>query len=135
LLTIAYDQYGNVSEAPSATVTGAGIATLAPLASTVPGSVTLVAPLATIDAGEAGIRSSGNVNLAALTVVNAANVQASGAKTGLLTVAAPNVGALSAASAIAAAATQAVQQVASVATNTAAQTPSSISAEVTGFGE
>jgi hypothetical protein len=55
--------------------TGAGIATLAPIAEVPAGDVDLLAPLGTIDAGEAGIRVSGNVNLAALKVMNAANIQ------------------------------------------------------------
>ncbi|MDH2384898.1 filamentous hemagglutinin family protein [Bradyrhizobium sp. CER78] len=46
----------------------------------------LVAPLGTIDAGEAGIRVLGNVNLAALQVVNAANIQVQGTSTGVPTV-------------------------------------------------
>jgi Filamentous haemagglutinin family outer membrane protein len=132
----AYDQFGNITLAPSATVAGAGIATLAPLAGTAPGDLNLVAPEGIIDAGEAGIRASGNANLAALTVVNAANVQVTGKATGLPTVAVPNVGAISAASAAGAAASQSAQQMAQAGTGTATgQTPSNIVVEVTGFGE
>jgi hypothetical protein len=58
------------------------------------GDVNLVAPLGTIDAGEAGIRVSGNVNLAAIQIINAANIQVQGTATGLPTVPGPNVGAL-----------------------------------------
>ncbi|MGL1544395.1 filamentous hemagglutinin family protein, partial [Vibrio parahaemolyticus] len=49
---------------PSVPTTGAGIATLNPIPEVRPGNVDLIAPLGTIDAGEAGIRVSGNVNLA-----------------------------------------------------------------------
>ena len=43
-----------------------------------PATWTCHAPLGTIDAGEAGIRVSGNINIAALHVVNAANIQVRG---------------------------------------------------------
>ncbi|KAG0732674.1 hypothetical protein G6F23_014086 [Rhizopus arrhizus] len=77
-----YDAFGNVTLSPNAPSTGAGIATLAPLPEVPAGDVDLYAPLGTIDAGEAGIRVSGNVNIAALQVVNAANIQAQGDSAG-----------------------------------------------------
>ncbi len=43
------------------------------------------------DAGAAGIRVSGNLNIAALAVANVANIQVQGTTTGV-TAAAPNVG-------------------------------------------
>ena len=55
-----YDSVGNVTLSPNAPGTGAGIATLAPLPEVPAGDVDLYAPLGTIDAGEAGIRVSGN---------------------------------------------------------------------------
>ena len=70
-----YDAVGNVALSPNAPSSGAGIATLAPIAEVPAGDVDLHAPLGTIDAGEAGIRVSGNINIAALHVVNAANIQ------------------------------------------------------------
>ena len=63
--------------------TGAGIATLATLAEVPAGDVDLYAPLGTIDAGEAGIRVSGNVNIAAQNVLNAANIKAKGDSVGI----------------------------------------------------
>ena len=96
-----YDAMGNVALSPSAPNTGAGIATLNPIPEVPPGDIDLIAPLGTIDAGEAGIRVSGNVNLAALHVVNAENIQVQGKATGIPTVAAVNVGALTDASAAA----------------------------------
>ncbi|VVE00506.1 filamentous hemagglutinin-like protein [Pandoraea communis] len=104
-----YDDSGNVTLSPSVPSSGAGIATLAPLPEVPPGDVDLVAPLGTIDAGEAGVRVSGNVNFAALAVVNAANVQVQGKSTGLPVIAAVNVGALTNASATAAQAASAAQ--------------------------
>ncbi|APD13380.1 filamentous haemagglutinin family protein [Pandoraea pulmonicola] len=104
-----YDDVGNVTLSPSVPSSGAGIATLAPLPEVPGGDIDLVAPLGTIDAGEAGIRVSGNVNFAALAVVNAANVQVQGKSVGLPVVAAVNVGALTNASATAAQAASAAQ--------------------------
>ncbi|MEG3086714.1 filamentous haemagglutinin family protein [Sphingomonas sp. PB4P5] len=94
-----YDLYGLASLSPTVPSTGAGIATLNPIPEVPPGDVDLIAPLGTIDAGEAGIRVSGNVNLAALYIVNAANIQVQGDATGIPVTAAVNTGALSAASA------------------------------------
>ncbi|AOY95773.1 hypothetical protein BKK79_29195 [Cupriavidus sp. USMAA2-4] len=104
-----YDALGNVTVSPNVPSSGAGIATLSPIPEVPPGDVDLVAPLGTIDAGEAGIRVSGNVNFAALQVVNAANVQVQGKSTGLPVVASVNVGALSNASAVASQAAAAAQ--------------------------
>lgn len=125
---IAYDALGGVTLSPTVPSTGAGIATLAPVAGIPPGNVNIVTPVGTIDLGEAGLRSSGNVNLVALTVVNAANVQATGAVSGLPTVAVPNVAAITAASAAAGSASNAARQ--TLAQTGAQRTPSVISVEV-----
>jgi hypothetical protein len=133
---IEYDAFGRVTLTPGIPTSGAGIATLAPIPGTPPGDVDLIAPLGVIDAGEAGIRVSGNANLAALTVVNAANVQVGGKSTGLPTIAAPNVSALSAASATAASAAQSAQGAAVAAgTQNNQSTPSTITVELVGFGD
>ncbi|WP_323162138.1 filamentous haemagglutinin family protein [Pseudomonas fluorescens] len=107
-----YDTWGNVTLSPSVPSTGAGIATLNPIAEVKPGDIDLIAPLGTIDAGEAGIRVSGNVNIAALTVVNAANISVQGKATGVPVVAAVNTGAITSASSAASSATQAAEDVA-----------------------
>ncbi|MDF3835855.1 filamentous hemagglutinin family protein [Cupriavidus basilensis] len=104
-----YDGLGNVTVSPNVPSSGAGIATLSPIPEVPPGDVDLVAPLGTIDAGEAGIRVSGNVNFAALQVVNAANVQVQGKSTGLPVVATVNVGAMTNASSTASQAAAAAQ--------------------------
>jgi len=126
--------FGRVTLTPGIPTSGAGIATLAPIPGTANGSIDLIAPLGVIDAGEAGIRASGNINLAALTIVNAANIQVGGKSTGLPAITAPNVSALSAASATAAAAVQSAQAAASGAQNNQ-PTPTSITVDVIGFGE
>jgi hypothetical protein len=64
-------------------------------------NATLVAPHGTIDAGAAGIRVAGNLNLIALQVLNAFNVQVSGTALGLPTTEGPPVAALATASNVA----------------------------------
>jgi hypothetical protein len=86
-----YDIYGNITLSPTVPSTGAGFATLNPIPEVPPGNIDLIAPLGTIDVGEAGIRSSGNLNLAALQIVNAANIQVQGTTTGIPVVQAPNI--------------------------------------------
>lgn len=94
------------------------------------GDIDLIAPLGTIDAGEAGIRFSGNANLAALHIVNAANIQGQGTTTGIPTIQAPNIGGLTEASnASGAAAQQATQP-----RSGPAEQPSVIIVEILGFG-
>ncbi len=93
------------------------------------GNVDLIAPLGTIDAGEAGIRVSGNVNLAALQIVNAANIQVQGSATGIPVVQAPPVAALSSAGN----ATAATRQSAAP-TQSNNDRPSVILVEFLGFG-
>lgn len=94
-----YDQIGNVALSPAAPTSGAGIGTLNPIPEVPAGDIDLIAPLGTIDAGEAGIRVSGNVNLAALQVLNAANIQVQGEASGIPLPPVVNTGALTAASA------------------------------------
>ncbi|TNC75152.1 filamentous hemagglutinin N-terminal domain-containing protein [Janthinobacterium lividum] len=130
-----YDSWGNVTLSSDVPSTGAGIATLAPIAEVPAGDVDLLAPLGTIDAGEAGIRVSGNVNLAALTVMNAANIQVKGESKGMPTVASVNVAAMTNASAAATQATAAAQDVVQrerAATRSAQ--PSVFTVRVLGFG-
>ncbi len=98
---INYDSLGGLTLAPTAPTNGAGIATLISVPDVPAGDVDLAAPQGTIDAGEAGIRVSGNLTLAALVVANAANLQVSGTTVGAPTIAVSNVGALNAAAAAA----------------------------------
>jgi filamentous hemagglutinin family protein len=81
--------------------TGGGIGVLASVAGVKAGDVDLIAPKGTVDAGDAGIRSTGNLNIAATTVLNASNIQVSGSTSGVSSgpsVAAPNIGGLTSAS-------------------------------------
>ncbi|MDR0280255.1 MAG: filamentous hemagglutinin family protein [Paucimonas sp.] len=131
-----YDAWGNVTLSPQVPSTGAGIATLNPIAEVAPGDIDLIAPQGTIDAGEAGIRVSGNVNIAALQVVNAANIQTQGQSTGLPVAAVVNTNAMASASAAANSATQAAEQVGRQQQDAARQrAPSIFSVRVLGFGD
>jgi hypothetical protein len=121
--------------------TGGGIGVLATVEGVKPGDVDLYAPTGVIDAGEAGIRVTGNINLGAVAVVNASNISAGGSSTGapVATVTAPSVSTVSNASNAAAASStpaskandekQANSQSAPV-----ADLPSIYSVEVIGYG-
>ncbi|NVO17722.1 MAG: filamentous hemagglutinin family protein [Rhodoplanes sp.] len=76
---------------PTGLVTGAGIAALVTLPGQDPtkSNANLFAPRGTIDAGAAGIRVAGTLNIAALQILNAFNIQVQGLSVGLPTVAAP----------------------------------------------
>ncbi|MCB1231834.1 MAG: filamentous hemagglutinin family protein, partial [Verrucomicrobiae bacterium] len=123
--------------------TGGGIGVLDTVAGIEPGDVDLIAPMGTIDAGDAGIRVTGNINLAATQVLNASNISAGGTSTGAPaapTVAAPNIGGLSSASTSAASTTTAAAAAEDAARQQATaepateETPSIITVEVLGYG-
>jgi filamentous hemagglutinin family protein len=125
-----YDNYGGVILSSQVPSSGAGIATLNPIAEVAAGDVDLIAPLGTIDAGEAGIRVSGNVNLAALQIINAANIQVQGTSSGIPTVQAPSISAALSTSNAAAA----TQQTATPTQGSGNTQPSVIIVEVLGYG-
>lgn len=131
-------QSGDVQTDLAGLATGGGIGVLATVADVPPGDVDLIAPTGTIDAGDAGIRVSGNINIAAVQVLNASNVQSSGAATGVpATTSAPSLGgALASAASTAASASSAATEAARQ-SHTVAQTtdlPSIITVEVLGYG-
>lgn len=115
-------------------VTGAGIATLQSVPGVPIGTINLIAPRGTVDAGDAGIRA-GNLNVAALRVVNADNIQVTGKASGIPLVQAVNTGALTAASAAASAATQVAQDIAKNNASGASARRWTISVQVEGFGD
>ena len=131
-------QSANVENDLAGLATGSGIGVLATLAGVAPGDVYLIAPVGTVDAGDAGIRASGNLTIAALHVLNSSNIQVGGASSGVPVASAPNVGALAAASSSSAASAAATSQIsgqqqsASEAQN--ALIPSVIFVEVLGYG-
>lgn len=120
--------------------TGGGIGVLATVKGVKPGNVDLIAPSGIIDAGDAGISASGNINLAAVTIVNAQNISSGGNSTGTPSAGAsgPSVATISSASNAAAASTSAAPAVSpeTKAAPTAApvETLSIISVEVLGYG-
>jgi len=121
--------------------TGGGIGVLAAVEDVPPGDVFLVAPEGTVDAGDAGVRATGNVTIAAVQVLNADTIQAAGNVAGVPSTppaAAPNVAGLTAASNTAAANTNAANDIAQQ--NLGRQeteqelTPSIITVDVLGYG-
>ena len=150
--TVTKDPDGNVKVTVSipGTALGSGIQTLTsdpdglgPLTAPDPGSVYLFAPAGTIDAGEAGIKSSGSLVLNAQAVLNASNISAAGPTTGVPVV---QTGSLAASLATggttttpAKAAEDAAKQASEAARNAAAAAqapkPTLLSVEVMGFGE
>jgi hypothetical protein len=138
-LVIVDPQSADVDTDLAGLATGGGIGVLATVVGVPPGNVDLIAPTGTINAGDAGIRATGNVTLSAVRVLNAFNIQAAGSTTGVPTVviAAPNLGALSAASSAAGAGSAAAtQQVNNQNQQQAAQqtVDSVISVDVIGYG-
>jgi len=95
---VSYDTYGNITITPFGPASGSGLSVLRTSPEVPAGNADLIAFVGAIDAGDAGIRVSGNINIAALQVLNAGNIQVSGTATGVPTVAAPNIGALTTAS-------------------------------------
>jgi hypothetical protein len=99
-LTLIWDIDGYSRVNPAGLVTGAGVGALLSVPGQDPSlsNVNLVAPRGTVDAGAAGIRVSGDLNIAALLVLNAFNIQVGGTTVGIPTVPAPPVAALTTAS-------------------------------------
>jgi len=130
-------QSANVQTDLAGLATGGGIGVLETVVGAPPGDVDLIAPFGTVNAGDAGIRASGNVNVAAAQVLNAGNIQAGGSKSGVGSTATPNVAAAVAASNTAgsntAAATAAANQPAA-GSSPMQDLPSIITVDVIGFG-
>ena len=103
-------QSANVATDLAGLATGGGIGVLATVVGVRPGNVDLIAPIGAVDAGDAGIRATGNLNIAATVVLNSANISVGGTSAGTPaapSVAAPSLGGLAAASSSAAAGTSA----------------------------
>ncbi|HYZ31941.1 MAG TPA: filamentous hemagglutinin family protein, partial [Crenalkalicoccus sp.] len=162
-LNVIYNPDGTFVPNPAGTVTGSGIATFTPFTPldqvaslavppqtpaeahaqqeeitrrTSP-SINLVAPVGAVDFGDAGVRSAGNLNVAALTVVNALNVQVAGTSTGVPQLRGVNVTAQVSAASTANQAAGAAQQVARQSSQQAGQPQqqsSVVIVQVLGFG-
>jgi filamentous hemagglutinin len=131
-------QSGSVQTDLAGLATGGGIGVLETVVGAPPSDVDLIAPVGTVNAGDAGIRVSGNLNIAAARVLNAGNIQVGGKSSGVPTTATPNISGLSAASSATGAATSAADQSANQGRNQVAQQqedlPSIITVEVLGYG-
>ena len=133
-------QSGDLATDLSGLSTGGGIGVLATVAGLPPGNVDLIAPVGAIDAGDAGIRTSGNLNLAAVQVINASNIQAAGVSAGVPVAApsAPSLGGLTSAPSSTAAtnssANEAAQQQARNQAASQEEPHSIITVEVIGYG-
>ncbi len=135
-------QSGSVETDLAGLATGGGIGVLATVRGVDPGDVDLIAPSGTIDAGDAGIRVTGNINLAAVQVVNAGNIAAGGTSTGGgggTTVAAPAPATIAsssntAAGATAAAAPMPVAETTPEEVESTVEQPSLFTVEVIGYG-
>jgi hypothetical protein len=122
--------------------TGGGIGVLAAVEGVEAGNVALIAPQGVVDAGDAGIRATGNLTIAATAVLNASNIQVAGGTAGVPSapaVAAPNIGGLTAASSAAAATTNTATQMAQPKKEEdeeeeEEEAPSIIEVEVLGYG-
>jgi filamentous hemagglutinin family protein len=117
-------------------VSGAGIATLQSTPGALTGNAYLMAPRGTVDAGDAGIRVSGNLFIAAARVANADNIQVQGEKVGIPVTATVNIGALNAANSAAGAAAKVAEDVArKQQADSRDRMPSVISVQVLGSGD
>lgn len=130
--TVSYDQDGNITITPIGAASGSGIATLQTLPTALPGAVDLVAFVGTVNAGEAGIRVSGDISIAAVRVLNATNIEVGGQQAGVPVVQAPDVGGLTSADKTSAAAGNATDLPAGQ--NDSGDRPSIIIVEVLGYG-
>lgn len=76
-------RHGQIVLDTSGSVSGSGIGSLASRPDTPASDLDLFAPKGAIDAGDAGLRTTGNVFLGAQVILNAANIQAAGTVAGV----------------------------------------------------
>jgi filamentous hemagglutinin len=81
--TIQTDANGNLFVNPSNAVSGSGIGQLLTVPGITAGLVNLIAPKGTVNAGDAGIRVAGNLNIAAVQVLGASNITVVGTSSGV----------------------------------------------------
>jgi hypothetical protein len=81
--TILVDPSGRVTLDFAGAVAGSGIRGIITDDAIKPGNVSLMAPAGIVDAGDAGIGSAGNLNVAAQQVVGLDNIQVGGTSTGV----------------------------------------------------
>jgi filamentous hemagglutinin family protein len=77
------DNIVHMGRIPAGLPTGAGIGTLATQPGVPPADVDLIAPNGIVDAGDAGLRVSGNFNVFAVQILGTDNIEVQGISTGL----------------------------------------------------
>jgi hypothetical protein len=108
---IQTDANGNLFVDPSNSVSGSGIGQLLTTPDVKAGLVNLIAPKGAVNAGDAGIRVAGNLNIAAVQVIGAGNITVVGTSTGVpVSEAGALAGALSGANSLGDASKNAVEQ-------------------------
>ena len=128
---------GKVTFDYSSAVTGSGIGSFVATGGN-PGDVNLFAPYGEINAGEAGIRSAGNVNLGARVIIGADNISAGGVTTGAPVASTAGIGLSAPASADPTSQSKqgnTVADSAKTANNKLAELPSLITVEVISLGD
>ena len=122
----------------SNSIAGAGIGVLLSREDVVPGSVYLFAPRGSVDAGDAGVRSAGNIVVNAQSVSNAQAFQAGGTSSGVPSVAPPAAPPAAPSGNTGADAAKAVEKVTEKLASSASATslkPSFITVQVIGYGD
>ncbi|MEO8351526.1 MAG: filamentous hemagglutinin family protein [Chthoniobacteraceae bacterium] len=135
-------QTADVKTDLSGLATGGGIGVLATVKNVPPGNVDLIAPGGTVDAGDAGVRASGNINVAAAQVANATNFSSGGSSSGVPAASsggsAPSLGGLAATSSASSAASSAANDATRGQDRPQSQAtqelPSIVTVEVLGYG-
>ena len=128
---------GDVETDLGGLATGGGIGVLASVVGVPAGDVDLIAPNGVVDAGDAGIRATGNLNIAAVQVLNASNISVGGKSSGVPTSTSVNLGAITAGASVAGSSQQAASTTTTRPNNAGTATqdlPSLISVEVVGYG-
>ena len=82
-VTVRFDENGLAEVSSAGSVAGAGIGAFQRTPDDPPSDVVLIAPVGEVDAGDAGVRASGNIVVAAARVANADNFSAAGDITGV----------------------------------------------------
>lgn len=90
--TLEFDAFGNARIDISSSVSGSGIRTLKTGAKVPLASIYAASPRGVFDAGDAGVGSSGSVDIVAASVLNAGNITASNGVSGVPAVDTSNVG-------------------------------------------
>lgn len=84
-VTVRFDQNGYSEVDSAGSVAGAGIGSFRQSPNDPPSDIYLIAPVGLVDAGDAGVRASGRIAVAAAQVANADNFQAAGEISGVPT--------------------------------------------------